>query len=339
MPQPITPGSLVLVTGASGYLATGLIDLLVREGYRVRGTVRDLKADKVQHLIKQFPTVELFEADLTVDGSFDQAVNGVECVFHTASPFLASFKDAQKDLVEPALNGTINVIQSCFNNNRSNNHSIKRIVLTSSVASVRRPELEKESYHVSTEEDWNVFARIDNLPYPYSKVVAERKAWSMIEEYNKSNADHPIELITILPSWILGPVIGTRVDGVSVGTIVTWLNEDPATLEKGVRNQQVGCVDVRDVAQAHLEAARRPQAQGRYIVSLEKSVDPLDQIAMFKKQFPHKKFADKHVGPLNPAYGVDNSRARNDLGIVFRPLEETMKDMADSLVKLGLVSA
>jgi nucleoside-diphosphate-sugar epimerase len=338
MTQPITPGSLVLVTGASGYLATALIDLLVREGHRVRGTVRDLKADKVTH-VKQFPDVELFEADLTVDGSFDKAVNGVECVFHTASPFLSSFKDATKELVEPALNGTINVLKSAFNNNQTNGHTIKRIVLTSSVATVRRPELEKDSYHVSTEQDWNDFAQVSNLPYPYSKVVAERKAWEMVEEYNKSNPLHPVELITILPSWILGPVIGTRVDGVSVGTIVNWLNEDPQTLEKGVRNQQVGCVDVRDVAQAHLEAARRQGVSGRYIVSLEKAVDPLDQIEMFKQQFPNKKFATKHVGPLNPSYGVDNSRARNDLGINFRPLEETMKDMANSLVKLGMISA
>lgn len=52
-------------------------------------------------------TLTLHEAELLVDGSFDEVVKGSRIVFHTASPFfMKAEKDAQKELIEPALIGT-----------------------------------------------------------------------------------------------------------------------------------------------------------------------------------------------------------------------------------------
>jgi len=121
-----------------------------------------------------------------------------------------------------------------------------------------------------------------------------------------------------------------------VGTVVSWL--DGSQVEQGVRPQQMGCVDVREVATAHVEAAEREQAHGRYIVSHPRSTPPLDHIATLKKQFPNKTFPEKMApGQLNPAFGVDNSRVQKELGVVFRPVSETLSDMADKLIDLGLV--
>jgi len=103
---------LVLVTGASGYLASQIVAHLVsKKKYEVRGTVRSL--EKAKHLQKLFPEVKLFEADLLKDGSFEAALKDVEIVFHTASPFQFAVKDAEKDLIEPALKGTLNVLKIC----------------------------------------------------------------------------------------------------------------------------------------------------------------------------------------------------------------------------------
>ena len=215
--------------------------------------------------------------------------------------------------------------------------SVQRIVLTSSVATVRRPELEKQSYHVCVDTDWNNFANVDNLPYPYSKVAAEKRAWDMIAQHNSAHPERQVSLVTVHPSWVMGPPVGTRVDGVSVGTIVSWLDE--SQVSEGVRPQQVSCVDVREVATAHVEAAERESAHGRYLVTLDKSTHPLDMVAVFKKKYPNKRFPDKVNGTLNPEFGVDNSRTQKELGVVFRPLEETLSDMADKLVQLGVVKA
>ena len=324
-------GKLVAVTGASGFVAGGLVDLLIKRGYTVRGTVRNLHDNnKTSHLKQDFPTLQLYEADLLKPGSFDECFQGCEIVFHTASPFQTKVNDPQKDLVEPAVHGTENVIEAALKV-----PSVKRIVLTSSVATVRRPEKEKEGWYVSNDKDWNNFANIDNLPYPYSKVAAEKRAWDLVTQWNSGHPEQQVKLVTIHPSWVMGPPAGNRVDGVSVGTIVSWLDE--SQVDSGVRPQAVGCVDIREVATAHVEAAEREDANGRYIVSHTNSTPPLDMIEIFKKKFPNKRFPDKVNGTLNPPYGVDNSRTQKELGVVFRPLEETLFDMADKLVQLGLV--
>ena len=65
------------VTGASGYIAGEVIHQLLQRGYRVKGSVRSLNDEsKVQHLKQLFPEVELFEADLLKEGSFDEGLKG-----------------------------------------------------------------------------------------------------------------------------------------------------------------------------------------------------------------------------------------------------------------------
>jgi len=67
----------VAVTGASGYIAGEVIKQLLAKGYRVKGSVRNVHDEtKTRHLKEVFPKLELFEADLLADGSFDQGLEG-----------------------------------------------------------------------------------------------------------------------------------------------------------------------------------------------------------------------------------------------------------------------
>ncbi|KAI3796455.1 hypothetical protein L1987_39126 [Smallanthus sonchifolius] len=122
-------GKVVCVTGASGYIASWLVKLLLDRGYTVHATIRSLDdPNKTQHLLALDGAKErlfLFEANLTVEGSFDSAVNGCVCVFHTASPVLLSVDDPQVQLLEPAVKGTLNVLKSA-----AKVQSLKRVVLT-----------------------------------------------------------------------------------------------------------------------------------------------------------------------------------------------------------------
>ncbi|KAI4306728.1 hypothetical protein L6164_029981 [Bauhinia variegata] len=128
-------GKLVCVTGASGYIASWLVKLLLQRGYTVKASVRDPNdPKKVDHLLKlegAEDRLHLFKADLLEEGSFDPIVEGCEGVFHTASPCFLDAKDPQVELIDPAVKGTLNVLKSC-----AKSPSVKRVVLTSSTAAV-----------------------------------------------------------------------------------------------------------------------------------------------------------------------------------------------------------
>ena len=125
----------ILVTGATGYIAGWIIERLLNQGYNVHATVRDpSKKNKIQHLYdiaeKSSGKIQFFKADLLEAHSFDESMQGCEVVIHTASPFVVTnYKDAVKDIIEPAVKGTENVLDSV---NRT--ESVKRVVLTSSIA-------------------------------------------------------------------------------------------------------------------------------------------------------------------------------------------------------------
>ena len=127
----------ILVTGATGYVASWIIKLLVDDGYTVHGTVRSLtNKDKIAHLLEIDQSgqgnLKLFEADLLDEGSFQEAMQNCELVIHTASPFfIQGIKNAQDQLITPALEGTRNVL-----NTVNKSESVKRVVLTSSVVAI-----------------------------------------------------------------------------------------------------------------------------------------------------------------------------------------------------------
>lgn len=126
--------SVSLVTGGTGFVALHVIKLLLERGHTVHATVRDLKSKaKCKPLLDlqaQYPgRLHLLEADLMKSGSFKQAMQGCDVVYHIASPFLvpAQIKDGFKDCVEPALQGTKSVLQSA-----NETETVQRVVLTSS---------------------------------------------------------------------------------------------------------------------------------------------------------------------------------------------------------------
>ena len=77
--------------------------------------------------------LKLFQADLLQEGSFDAAVRGCRYVFHLASPFFIEAADPQAQLIDPALKGTTNLMNSVVRHKEG----IRRVVVTSSVAGGR----------------------------------------------------------------------------------------------------------------------------------------------------------------------------------------------------------
>jgi nucleoside-diphosphate-sugar epimerase len=125
--------SRALVTGASGYIGLHVVSLLLQQGWAVHAAVRNLDESNWQPLAnlrdKNPGRLRIFEADLLRPASFTEPMQDCSVVLHVASPFLLPevVKEPQKELVDPAVQGTRNVLD-CVNKTES----VQRVVLTSS---------------------------------------------------------------------------------------------------------------------------------------------------------------------------------------------------------------
>jgi len=321
---------LVAVTGASGYIGSWCIKYLAENGYQVRGTVRSLKNPvKVQHLQDMKEVVQLFEADLLVEGSFDDCFAGCSAVFHVASPFQLAVDDPQKDLIDPAVKGTLNVLQSC------KKAGITRVVLTSSSAAILEQDIfaEPEKYEgkIFTEEDWNTTATLEKSPYFLSKVKAEKVAWAYCQE-------NDIKLTTINPSFVMGPPLSARTDSTSISMIMAIMKG--FFLKDGLPNAPYSIVDVRTVAEAHVLALENKQAENeRIFVGGTNALSMLDLTNYLRldQRLAALNMASHFAGPVKGYATHDNSKAVKLLGLTFKPPAVAVIELGNFLVDNGIV--
>nr|XP_017230436.1 PREDICTED: cinnamoyl-CoA reductase 1-like [Daucus carota subsp. sativus] len=317
-------GKLACVTGASGYIAAWLVKMLLERHYTVNATVRSLKdPQKTEHLLALDGAKErlhLFEANLLEEGSFDPAVDGCDCVFHTASPvnLSSSIPQFQAELVEPAVKGTLNVLQSC-----TKFPSIKRVVITSSTASIMitgKP-LKPDTVMDETWFSSPVLCEERKASVQPFKTLAEQAALKFAEE-------HGIDLVTLHPGFVLGPLLQPVLNATSEGMLNLIKTGKEMSIDGIYR-----FVDVRDVAYAHIQAFEIPSACGRYCLvgSVAYSSEALKII---HKLYPAISLPDtcKKEKPAGPPFHVSKERAKS-LGIDFLPLEVSLKDMVESLME------
>lgn len=345
----------VLVTGANGFVASWLVKRLLDEGLTVHAAVRDPQNDKKIGHLKAVATqtkgkIVFFKADLLAEGSYEEAMQGCELVFHTASPFIAIVKDPQKDLIDPAVKGTENVLQSA-----TKTASVKRVVVTSSCAALYTDATDalKAPNGVVTESMWNDTASITYQPYSFSKTLAEKKAWEMAGKQSRW------DLITINPSLVLGPLLNPHDTSSESVNILKQMGD--GTMKMGAPKIGLGMVDVRDVAEAHFLAGFTPAAHGRYITSGHNTgMLEIGQTLLPKygDQFPIPKSAIPKwllllIGPLanklitrkfvrnnvNVPWKADNSKIRKDLGIAFRPMRVTLEEAFQVLIDNRILNA
>lgn len=340
----------VLVTGATGYLASWVVKQLLDNGLTVHGTVRNkAKTGKYQHLLlmaaKSKGKLEIFEADLLTEGSFRAAMENCELVIHTASPFqISGLKDPQEQLIEPALVGTGNVL-----NTVNTTDTVKRVVLTSSMAAIYGDSIDCKNAPngILTEKIWNTTSSLKHQPYPYSKTLAEKEAWKIAE------AQKRWDLVVINPGFILGPPLNKHNSGVSNEFMADLGN---GKFKMGAPKGTIGIVDVRDAAKAHILAGYTPNANGRHITA-GYNMSFFDIAMILRKTYPDlplpKRSLSKTVAWIvGPMYGLtrsyvsknfnidlnfDNSYVQQDLGLEFTPLEKTLNDHFKQMIASGAI--
>lgn len=355
---PEAEACLVLVSGVSGFVAANVAYSLLRRGYRVRGTVRDLgREDKVAPLRTLCPgakhELELVQADLTDPVSWRKAVaDGVTHVMHVASPFPDAKPDDENVLIRPAVDGTLNVLRACADTNGG----VRRVVVTSSIAAVAGHDdgTEEDSDDESSrakEYDESMWTDLTRAPaYPKSKTMAERAAWRFVEELP---GPQQFELATVNPGFVIGPMLTKSPCTSAKVPTALLLREYPA-----LPDLSWPAVDVRDVARMHVLAQTTPEAAGHRFLAVESTMilrelgDPLaavfDPLGYDVPTMPLPKWmlwvastwdksAEMVLGGVGKRVRCSNAKAKRILGMEFRPMDRAMIDMCFSLVRNGLV--
>jgi len=341
----------VLITGASGYIGKHVTLQLLNQGYNVRASVRNLsKASEVRdavtpHLLDSSDVdarLTFVELDLEKDSGWGEALNGIDVLLHTASPFpLASPKD-ENDLIRPAVDGTLRALRA------AQNAGVKRVILTSSVAAIYGCELPTGK----TEFDETLWTDINHPvgrgAYTKSKTLAERAAWDFVK-----NSAPEIALTTINPVLVLGPPLDKNF-GSSMSVVERILNgKDPM-----LPDLNFSIVDVRDVAQMHVVAIKNEASKGERILAASETISFVGAAKYLKSIYPKSKtktaqaptflikflsLFDGTIKSILPQLGkpmnVSGEKAHQLLGINFIPAKVSLKDSADYLVKNGFIKS
>jgi dihydroflavonol-4-reductase len=335
----------VLVSGANGFIAAHAVERLLARGNHVVGTVRD-PGDPKNAFLRSMPGAErltLVAADLGDADPFGAHV-GVDAALHMASPYVMDVRDPQRDLVDPAVNGTLAMLRAA-----ATSETVKRVVLTSSMAAVT----DEPDGRLLAERDWNTQSSLTRNPYYYSKTLAERAAWEFMEREKPG-----FDLVVINPFLVIGPA-HTKAVNTSNKIFVDLL----AGTYPVVMALDWGFVDVRDVADAHLAALEKPQAHGRYLCAAE-TMEMAQVVALMRElgyvgKLPKIKLTGgvgtmlmrlasyaqpKGVGSylcthLGRHPRFDTAKIRRELGITFRPAADSIRDTLADLARWGHIEA
>lgn len=335
----------VLVTGATGFVASYLILALIEKGYTVRGTARSTeKAERLNAILSahsgQPINVELVRADLNSDAGWDDAMEGVDFVQHVASPFPATEPESAEELIRPARDGALRVLKA------AKAAGVKRVILTSSVAAVDVGWLGKAP-DVFDETHWTQMQNAKHVSfYAQSKTLAEKAAWAYVRGEGAG-----LELAVINPTAVIGPAMSDDVS-TSLSMIIQPLKGAMPAYPK----LHQGIVDVRDVAKAHIEAMERPEAAGERFIACSETLWFREVGSILAEAYPNQKVPKgelptwlvRLMSNFNPALKpllpnlsrrrmYDNRKAREMLGIDFIPAKDSLLASAESVFKLGLV--
>lgn len=341
---------LVLVTGASGYVAGHCILRLLNDGYRVRGTLRSLQRagevrrwlTKARGRIDPGDALSFVEAELTAPKGWDAAMAGVRYVLHVASPIPSSMPKHPDDLIVPAREGTLNVMRA------ASRASVERVVQTSSSSAILYGRDDPNS-HLFTEAYWTDPDHRDNVPYTRSKTIAEKAAWAELPKLPR-----PLEWVAINPGLVLGTVLD-KDSSASVQIVAKLLKgEFP-----GLPRFGWAVVDVRDLADLEVRAMTAPQAAGQRYIGSGPFFSMSDIAHVLKgrlgdkaKKVPTRKLPDwlvRFVGlfdsevrgqlfELGKVRRLSSAKAEKELGWSYRPVEETIIDTATSLEAVGALN-
>lgn len=335
----------VLVTGANGFIGLHTTLRLLQLGFNVRATVRNEthKKNVAETMLKHVDVskLEFVLADLSRDDGWKNAVQECTYIIHIASPYVAENPKDENELVIPARDGTLRVLRA------AQAEGVKRVVFLSSIGAIfDGHEGENRTFD---ENDWSDLGKT-RLIYHKSKTLAELAAWDFIHgSENKSK----MEMVSINPSNVFGPVL----DG-HHHTATEWYRTIMHAEVPGVSRTQIDFVDVRDLVEVLVKAMTQPEAAGKRFICNGASIPLIEFANILHENFSNRGFRVSNrtlpdfvirfialfvpkvkavVGQLQWKYTFSIEQAKMVFGWQPRQYEQTIVDMAESLIKFGIV--
>jgi len=337
----------VLLTGASGYIGKHVALRLLLDGYTVVASVRSLsRSDEVRDavsprlpknfdLAKQLTFVEL---DLEKDSGWDTALEGVDVLLHTASPFPIAQPKDENDLIRPAVEGTLRALKA------AHKAGVKRVVLTSSVAAIDGTDFPAGKTSLDETMWTDINHPLGNSAYTKSKTLAEKAAWDFV----KTTAPE-IALTTINPALVTGAPLDKNF-GSSVGVMERVLK----AVDPMLPDVAFSIVDVQDVAQMHVNAIKLNASKGERFLAASETMSFVEIAKIIKAAYPDRKvntfqapnfvirmlsLFDKEIKSVVPLLGkrrpANSTKAQTLLGIKFMPAKQSITETCDFLIQNG----
>ncbi len=265
--------SRVCVTGAAGFIAGHVIIDLLDDGNTVHATVRDLGDDtKRSHLdvLKERYSgkLKLFEADLLEPGSLDAALEGCDALIHTAAAVILAAPDPQKQIIDVAVKGTQNVLDSV-----ARTPSVKRIVMTSSIAAVMSYDQQDKTY---TEDDWCTSDDIWLNPYGMGKTQSERLLW----EFADKHADR-VQAVAINPSVVIGRPLAKH----HIRSSLSFIRDLVGWTYPACAPMRFPLVDVGDVSKGHVRALTSDRGAGHRVIFSDRQMSILEVSKVLSRKY------------------------------------------------------
>ncbi|KAG8826668.1 methylglyoxal reductase (NADPH-dependent) gre2 [Serendipita sp. 399] len=344
----ISPPSLVLVTGGSGFVGSGVISSLLSNDFSVSAAVRsdeetfDLKAT-FNSEVSEGKLSFVYFTDIAEPGVFDEAVKGVKGIVHCASPVPSTIDPNQHPdvTINTAKEGVLGILTSAGKCGTT----VQRVVITGSAAAVMEP---KEAGYVYTESDWNISAPASvkdmdyeapvPLRYSASKVIAEQAAWNWMGDNQTS-----FDLVTILPSFVWGksPISSqSHYHTGSSGLLLTGISQAISGELKDQRaSETTELVDVRDVGEGHVRALIVQEATNQRFILAAGSISWNEILRVLRERsistispLPEEKSGSSEAKGTTHC---STDKARHILGIAYRPIAETIYDTVQGAISLG----
>jgi len=272
----------VLVTGASGYLALHCISELLKNGFFVRGSLRDMKKEReVRRALGSEIKGDNFEVcklNLLDDYGWDISTSNCDYLMHIASPCMVKEPKDEKEIIDPAVQGTLRALKA------ANNSRVKKVILTSSIGSMVFGHNKK----ICDSSDWTDIS-VPVGAYIKSKTLAEKAAWNYVD----NSKGISFKMTSIHPGMIFGPVLSNQINSTSTSAslIIKMIKGEFPALPK----IYFSVVDVRDVAKLHVESLTNSKSDFKRIITSSSKVISFLEISKILRKIGHKKTTLKTV--------------------------------------------
>ncbi|KAL4271961.1 hypothetical protein GQ457_13G002710 [Hibiscus cannabinus] len=337
----VAPSPTYCVTGATGYIGSWLVKLLLERGYKVHATVRN--PEKAVHLLLLWnggDRLRLFKADLLEDGSFDEAVKGCNGVFHVAASmeFHANSDEniesyVRSNIIEPAIKGTENLLESC-----SKSDTVKRVVFTSSISTITAKDSNGDWRSVVDESCQTTFDHVLNAKasgwvYVLSKLLTEEAAFKFANE-------NGIDIVSVITTTVAGPFLTTTVPS-SIQVLLSPVTGDPKYFSilsaVNARMGSVTLVHIEDICRAHIFLMEEARAGGKYICCVHNC--PMSElINRLARENPSSIIRRSGVEEESSKHPEISSKKLRDLGFTYKHgMEDIIHQTITACVDYGFL--